>query len=47
VYPAQVRQSFDANVMGPTHLAQAVIPDILKGGHDFISLAGAAQSTSY
>jgi len=32
--PEQVRQSFDANVMGAVYLAQAVIPDMLKAGLD-------------
>ncbi|TMA93542.1 MAG: SDR family NAD(P)-dependent oxidoreductase [Deltaproteobacteria bacterium] len=42
--PEQVRQSFEANVMGALHLAQAVIPDMLKVGHGFISLTGATAA---
>ena len=42
--PEQIRQSFEANVMGATHLAQAVIPDMLKAGHGFISLTGATAA---
>ena len=42
--PEQVRQSFDANVMGAVYLAQAVIPDMLKAGHGFISLTGATAA---
>jgi NAD(P)-dependent dehydrogenase (short-subunit alcohol dehydrogenase family) len=42
--PEQIRQSFDANVMGAVHLAQAVIPDMLKLGHGFISLTGATAA---
>ena len=42
--PDQVRQSFEANVMGAVHLAQAVIPDMLKVGHGFISLTGATAA---
>jgi len=42
--PEQVRQSFEANVMGALHLAQAVIPDMLKAGHGFISLTGATAA---
>lgn len=42
--PDQIRQSFDANVMGAVHLAQAVIPDMLKAGHGFISLTGATAA---
>lgn len=42
--PEQIRQSFDANVMGAVHLAQAVIPDMLKAGHGFISLTGATAA---
>lgn len=42
--PDQIRQSFEANVMGATHLAQAVIPDMLKSGHGFISLTGATAA---
>jgi NADP-dependent 3-hydroxy acid dehydrogenase YdfG len=39
-----IRQSFDVGVMGAVHLAQAVIPDMLKSGHGFISLTGATAS---
>jgi len=42
--PEQIRQSFEANVMGAAHLAQAVIPDMLKAGHGFISLTGATAA---
>jgi NAD(P)-dependent dehydrogenase (short-subunit alcohol dehydrogenase family) len=42
--PDQVRQSFEANVMGAVHLAQGVIPDMLKAGHGFISLTGATAA---
>ena len=42
--PEQVRQAFDANVMGAVYLAQAVIPDMLKAGHGFISLTGATAA---
>jgi NAD(P)-dependent dehydrogenase (short-subunit alcohol dehydrogenase family) len=42
--PEQVRASFDANVMGAIHLAQAVIPDMLTAGHGFISLTGATAA---
>jgi NAD(P)-dependent dehydrogenase (short-subunit alcohol dehydrogenase family) len=42
--PEQVRQSFEANVMGALYLAQAVIPDMLKAGHGFISLTGATAA---
>jgi NADP-dependent 3-hydroxy acid dehydrogenase YdfG len=39
-----IRQSFEVGVMGAVHLAQAVIPDMLKRGHGFISLTGATAS---
>ncbi len=39
-----IRQSFEVGVMGAVHLAQAVIPDMLKHGHGFISLTGATAS---
>ena len=42
--PNQVRQSFEANVMGALHLVQTVIPDMLKIGHGFISLTGATAA---
>jgi len=42
--PDQVRQSFEANVMGAVFLAQAVIPDMLAAGHGFISLTGATAA---
>ena len=42
--PEQVRQAFEANVMGALHLAQLVIPDMLKAGHGFISLTGATAA---
>jgi NADP-dependent 3-hydroxy acid dehydrogenase YdfG len=42
--PEAIRQSFEVGVMGAIHLAQAVIPDMLKSGHGFISLTGATAS---
>jgi NADP-dependent 3-hydroxy acid dehydrogenase YdfG len=39
-----IRQSFEVGVMGAVHLVQAVIPDMLKRGHGFISLTGATAS---
>jgi NAD(P)-dependent dehydrogenase (short-subunit alcohol dehydrogenase family) len=42
--PELIRQSFDVGVMGAVHLSQAVIPDMLKLGHGFISLTGATAS---
>ena len=42
--PDQIRQSFEANVMGAVHLAQAVIPDMLRAGHGFVSLTGATAA---
>lgn len=42
--PEQVRQSFEANVMGALYLAQALIPDMLTAGHGFISLTGATAA---
>jgi NADP-dependent 3-hydroxy acid dehydrogenase YdfG len=39
-----IRQSFEVGVMGAVHLAQAVIPDMLKHSHGFISLTGATAS---
>jgi NAD(P)-dependent dehydrogenase (short-subunit alcohol dehydrogenase family) len=42
--PEQVRQSFEANVMGALHLSQTVIPDTLKVGYGFISLTGATAA---
>lgn len=42
--PEQVRQSFEANVMGAVYLAQAAIPDMLKAGHGFIALTGATAA---
>jgi NAD(P)-dependent dehydrogenase (short-subunit alcohol dehydrogenase family) len=42
--PEQIRQSFDANVMGAVYLAQSVIPDMLKAGRGFISLTGATAA---
>ena len=42
--PNQVRQSFEANVMGAVFLSQAVIPDMLEAGHGFISLTGATAA---
>lgn len=42
--PETIRQSFEVGAMGAVHLAQAVIPDMLKAGHGFISLTGATAS---
>ena len=42
--PETIRQSFEVGTMGAVHLAQAVIPDMLKAGHGFISLTGATAS---
>jgi NAD(P)-dependent dehydrogenase (short-subunit alcohol dehydrogenase family) len=42
--PEQIRQSFDANVMGAVYLAQAVIPEMLKAAHGFICLTGATAA---
>ena len=42
--PETIRQSFEVGTMGAVHLAQAVIPDMLKIGHGFISLTGATAS---
>ena len=42
--PEQVRQAFEANVMGAVFLAQATIPDMLKAGHGFIALTGATAA---
>ena len=42
--PDVIRQSFEVGTMGAVHLAQAVIPDMLKVGHGFISLTGATAS---
>ncbi len=42
--PEVIRQSFEVGTMGAVHLAQAVIPDMLKAGHGFISLTGATAS---
>ena len=42
--PEVIRQSFEVGVMGAIHLAQAVIPDMLKAGHGFISLTGATAA---
>lgn len=42
--PEQVRQSFEANVMGAVFLAQATIPDMIKSGHGFIALTGATAA---
>lgn len=42
--PNQVRQSFEANVMGAVFLSQAVIPDMLEAGYGFISLTGATAA---
>jgi NADP-dependent 3-hydroxy acid dehydrogenase YdfG len=39
-----IRQSFEVGVMGAVHLAQAVIPDMLKAGRGGISLTGATAS---
>jgi NADP-dependent 3-hydroxy acid dehydrogenase YdfG len=42
--PGTIRQSFEVGAMGAVHLAQVVIPDMLKNGHGFISLTGATAS---
>ncbi|MBI2361252.1 MAG: SDR family NAD(P)-dependent oxidoreductase [Deltaproteobacteria bacterium] len=42
--PGVIRHSFEVGVMGAVHLAQAVIPDMLKAGRGFISLTGATAS---
>ncbi|TMA13824.1 MAG: SDR family NAD(P)-dependent oxidoreductase [Deltaproteobacteria bacterium] len=42
--PELIWQSFEVGVMGAIHLAQAVIPEMLKAGHGFISLTGATAS---
>jgi NAD(P)-dependent dehydrogenase (short-subunit alcohol dehydrogenase family) len=42
--PELMRQSFEVGTMGAVNLAQAVIPDMLKAGHGFISLTGATAS---
>ena len=42
--PKMIRQSFEVGTMGAVHLAQAVIPDMLKAGHGFISFTGATAS---
>lgn len=42
--PEVIRQSFEVGVMGAVHLAQAVIPDMIKAGQGFISLTGATAS---
>jgi len=42
--PEQIRQSFEVGAMGAVHLAQALIPEMLKAGHGFISLSGATAS---
>jgi NAD(P)-dependent dehydrogenase (short-subunit alcohol dehydrogenase family) len=42
--PSQISRAFDVGVMGAVHLAQAVIPDMLKAGHGFISLTGATAA---
>ena len=42
--PETIRQSFEVGTMGAVHLAQAVIPDMLKAGRGFISLTGATAS---
>lgn len=42
--PEVIRQSIEVGTMGAVHLAQAVIPDMLKAGHGFISLTGATAS---
>lgn len=42
--PEQIRRSFEVGAMGAVHLAQAVIPEMLKAGHGFISLTGATAA---
>ncbi len=42
--PAVIRQSFEVGVMGAVHLAQEIIPEMLKAGHGAISLTGATAA---
>jgi NAD(P)-dependent dehydrogenase (short-subunit alcohol dehydrogenase family) len=42
--PDDIRRSFEIGVMGAVHLAQALIPEMLKTGHGFISLTGATAA---
>jgi NADP-dependent 3-hydroxy acid dehydrogenase YdfG len=42
--PDTIRQSFEVGVMGAVYLSQAVLPDMLKAGHGFISLTGATAA---
>lgn len=42
--PEAIRQCFETGTMGAVHLAQAVIPGMLKAGRGFISLTGATAS---
>ena len=42
--PETIRRSFEIGALGAVHLAQAVIPGMLKSGHGFISLTGATAS---
>jgi NAD(P)-dependent dehydrogenase (short-subunit alcohol dehydrogenase family) len=42
--PKVIQQSFEVGVMGAVYLSQAVIPDMLKAGHGFISLTGATAA---
>ena len=44
VDPKVIQQSFEVGVMGAVYLSQAVIPDMLKAGHGFISLTGATAT---
>ena len=42
--PNVILQSFETGTMGAVHLAQAIIPDMLRVGHGAISLTGATAS---
>jgi NAD(P)-dependent dehydrogenase (short-subunit alcohol dehydrogenase family) len=42
--PNTIRQALEVGVIGAVHLAQAVIPDMLRSAHGFISLTGATAS---
>jgi NAD(P)-dependent dehydrogenase (short-subunit alcohol dehydrogenase family) len=42
--PEVILRSFEVGAMGAVHLAQAVIPDMLKAGHGAISFTGATAS---
>ena len=42
--PSVILRSFEVGAMGAVHLAQAIIPDMLRLGHGAISLTGATAS---